>query len=116
MGKNRHPKILKHDFSKGVEVTEHFIERAHERFGVTDLHDQAKNHDYVTNWAMRLLQDCSEIEAQPNNDDIKLVKCRQIIIVYETSNNKCLTCYLISYNNYTKQYDSLKTAIKKREL
>lgn len=49
MGKNRHPKILKHDFSKGFEVTDHFIDRAHERFGVTDLHDQAKNHDYVTN-------------------------------------------------------------------
>lgn len=117
MGKNnKRLKILKHDFSKGVEVTDHFIDRAHERFGVTDLHDQAKNHDYVTRWAMGLLQDYSEIESQPNNDDIKLVKCRQIIIVYETSKNKCLTCYPISYNNYTKQYDSLKTAIKKREL
>ena len=117
MGKNnKHLKILKHDFSKGVEVTDHFIDRAHERFGVRDLHDPSKNHDYVTNWVMGLLEDYSEIEAQPNNDDIKLVKCRQIIIVYELSNNKCLTCYPISYNNYTKQYDSLKTAIKKREL
>lgn len=117
MGKNnKHLKIIKHDFSKGVEVTDHFIERAHERFGVRDLHDQSKNHDYVTNWVMGLLEDYSEIESKPNNDDIKLVKCRQIIIVYETSKNKCLTCYPISYNNYTKQYDSLKTAIKKREL
>ena len=40
MGKNNKSlKIVKHDFSKGVEVTDHFIQRAHERFGVTDLHD-----------------------------------------------------------------------------
>lgn len=57
--KNKRLKILTHDFSKGVEVTDHFIERAHERFGVTDLHDQAKNHDYVTRWALGLLQDYS---------------------------------------------------------
>lgn len=43
MGKNNKSlKILKHDFSRGIQVTDHFIERAHERFGVTDLHDQEK--------------------------------------------------------------------------
>lgn len=114
--KSNFPKIIKHDFSKGIEVTAHFIERAHERFGVRDLHDDSKNRDYVTNWVQNLLDEYDEIEQSDSNPDILLVKVRQIVIVYQTSKRQCLTCYPISYNNYTKQYDTLKTTIYKKEL
>lgn len=114
--KSNFPKIIKHDFSKGVEVTSHFIERAHERFGVRDLHDDSKNRDYVTNWVQDLLDEYDEIEHSDSNPDILLVKSRQIIVVYQTSKRQCLTCYPISYNNYTKQYDTLKTTIRKKAL
>lgn len=114
--KSNFPKIIKHDFSKGIEVTAHFIERAHERFGVKDLHDDSKNRDYVTKWVQDLLDEYDEIEHSDSNPDILLVKSRQIIVVYQTSKRQCLTCYPISYNNYTKQYDTLKTTIYKKEL
>lgn len=114
--KNNFPKIIKHDFSKGVEVTEHFIERAHERFGVRDLHDDSKNRDYVTGWVQELLSDYDEIEHSENNPDILLVKCHQIVVVYQANKKQCLTCYPISYNDYTKQYDTLKTTIIKKQL
>lgn len=110
------PKIIKHDFSKGVEVTTHFIERAHERFGVRDLHDESKNRDYVTNWVQNLLDEYDEIEKSDSNPDILLIKSWQIVVVYQISKRKCLTCYPISYNNYTKQYDTLKTTIRKKAL
>ncbi|RMC24444.1 MULTISPECIES: hypothetical protein [unclassified Lactobacillus] len=116
MSNKSKPRIVEHDFTKGIKVTDHFIMRAHERFGLRDLHDSAKNHDYVTGWVQELLENYDEIERNQNNDDVLLVKCRQIIVVYQLSKRQCLTCYPISYNNYTKQYDTLKTAIKKREL
>lgn len=114
--KSKVPKIIKHDFSRGVEVTPHFIERAHERFGVKDLHDDSRNRDYVSRWVQELLSDYEEIKHSENNPDVLLVKCQQIVIVYQASKRQCLTCYPISYNNYTKQYDTLKTTIYKKEL
>lgn len=116
MAKKQGIKILKHDFSKGVSVTDHFVKRAQERLGIKDLHDDDRNRNYATSWAMDLLADYDEIESNPDNKDIWLVKCRQIIIVYKVGSKTCLTCYPMSYNTYTKQYDSLKTSIKKREL
>lgn len=107
-------KIVEHDFTNGLSVTDHFIERAHERFGVRDLHDSAKNHDYVTSWALELLKDYDEIEQ--SGDDALLVKCKQIIIVYSIHGKKCLTCYPMSYNKDTKVYDSLAATIKKKLL
>ena len=107
-------KILDHDFSKGVSVTDHFIKRAQERFGIRDLHDKDKNRDYTTNWVMNLLDNYDAIESA-GNDKI-YVRCQGVVIVFNSLDNACITCYPVSYNNFTKTYDDLTTIIKKNQL
>jgi hypothetical protein len=107
-------KILEHDFSKGVSVTDHFIKRAQERFGIRNLHDKDKNRDYATNWAMSLLDNYDAIESA-GNDKI-YVRCQGIVIVFNSLDNACITCYPVSYNSFTKTYDDLATIIKKNQL
>lgn len=107
-------KIIEHDFSKGVSVTDHFIKRAQERFGIRDLHDKDKNRDYATNWAMSLLDNYDAIESA-GNDKI-YVRCQGIVIVFNSLDNACITCYPVSYNSFTKTYDDLATIIKKNQL
>lgn len=108
-------KIAKRDLSHDINITEHFCKRAHERFGVRDFDDIERDKEYVGNWVMGLLEDYDDIE-QSNNPDIIWVRCRQIIIVFNTETRTCITCYPITYNKVTKQYDELKTVISKKKL
>lgn len=102
-----------YNFSNGVQVTDHFIERAQERFGVRDLHDKDKNRQYTESWATELLSDYEILEEQ---DDVYLLKCKEIVIVWSRTEKVCITCYSMQYNKYTKNYDTLATTITKRKL
>ena len=81
-----------YNFSNGVQVTDHFIERAQERFGVRDLHDKDKNRQYTESWATELLSDYEILEEQ---NDTYLLKCKEIVIVWSRTEKVCITCYSI---------------------
>lgn len=115
-GSKVEPNIVKYDFSKGVEVTDHFVKRAQERFGLKSLQDLDKTRAYVSSWAKDLLNDYDEINTSDTNVNCLMVRCREIMIVYHRLNNTCITCYPITYNTATKEYDTLKTVIEKKKL
>lgn len=114
-GRKSKPNIVSHDFSKGVEITDHFIARAQERFGLKDLHDLSKTRAYVNGWAQDLLNNYDEL-VRCNDKDQLAIRCREIVIIYNKAQNCCITCYPITYNTNTKQYDTLQTTIEKKKL
>ena len=106
------------DLNRAVSVTNHFIVRAQERFGLHDLNDKAKTKAYVENWASEKIKDADEVVKLPNSKGNLCVRYKQIAIICtgETKNILCITCFPIQYNKTTKEYDTLATTIEKRKL
>lgn len=106
-------KVLRHDFTD-IKVSNHFIIRAQERFGVRDLGNYEDNYKLAASWALNILKNYDTVEDDDKNN--WLVTYKKIIIVYSTTDNTCVTCYPMSYSELNKSCDTLKTTLAKREL
>lgn len=99
----------------GYTITEHFIQRAQERFGLRDFDEHNKNYNEVSNWLNNLLINYDEIE-KGNENQCWYIRYKSIIIVYYYNNNTFVTCYPITYDTVNKRSDTLKVSIAKKKL
>lgn len=107
-------KVLRHEFNNDIKVSNHFIIRAQERFGVRDLGNYEDNYKLAVSWALNILNNYDTLEDGDKNT--WLITYKKIVIVYSTTDNTCVTCYPMSYSELNKDYDTLKTTLAKREL
>ncbi|MDF7682881.1 hypothetical protein PT287_04995 [Lactobacillus sp. ESL0679] len=106
-------KTVAEDFTKDMKITDHFIDRAQERFGVKNFHDAARNYAYVMSWVTDLLKNYDDFAVSDNDQNNLLITCGAVIIIYDQEKRTCVTCYPLTYNRYAKEYDSLETAVLK---
>lgn len=104
----------RHEFTNDVKVSNHFIIRAQERFGIRDLGNYDDNYKIAVSWARNILSNYDTITEQDNNT--WLVSYKKIVIIYDYTSDTCVTCYSLCYSELTKEYDTLKTTLAKREL
>lgn len=107
-------KKVKYNFANGFSITEHFIQRAEERFGIKDYANPDNTPELVKNWVSNLVRNHELIEHQPTGSDI--IKSNQVLLVWNGTRKQFLTCYPATYNEYESNYDDIATTIKKKSL
>lgn len=101
---------LSEDVLSNLDCSDHFEQRAHERFGLKVLPDKEADKAYVKEWAIRLLRESGLVEESAKAGCI--FKARSIIIITSLKKDVLVTCYPISYDTVGKQDLTTQATVK----